>query len=90
MQVLPFFKGAAGTGKSTIVNYVIKPMYAKDDVGTLSNNIEKTFGLSNLSEKYIIVAPEVKADLRLEQADKYKGLCWFKGCNMHTETSRSA
>ena len=70
-QILPFFKGAAGTGKSTIVNYVIKPMYAKDDVGTLSNNIEKTFGLSNLSEKYIIVAPEVKADLRLEQADKF-------------------
>ena len=39
------------------------------DVGVLSNNIEKKFGLSALKDKFLFIAPEVKGDLGLEQTD---------------------
>jgi hypothetical protein len=40
-QVVPFMKGAASSGKSTIVLKVCKQLYDAIDVGVLSNNIEK-------------------------------------------------
>ena len=45
-QVIPFFKGIARSGKSTLITKVFKKFYEPEDVGTLSNNIEKKFGLS--------------------------------------------
>jgi phage/plasmid-associated DNA primase len=68
-QVIPFFKGIARSGKSTLITKVFKKFYEGDDVGTLSNNIEKKFGLSAIKDVFMFIAPEVKGDLALEQAE---------------------
>jgi hypothetical protein len=68
-QVIPFFKGIARSGKSTLITKVFKKFYEPEDVGTLSNNIEKKFGLSAIKDSFMFIAPEVKGDLALEQAE---------------------
>jgi len=68
-QVIPFFKGIARSGKSTLITKVFKKFYENEDVGTLSNNIEKKFGLSAIKDTFMFIAPEVKGDLALEQAE---------------------
>ena len=68
-QVIPFLQGQAGTGKSTILMNVCKNMFDSVDVGVLSNNIEKKFGLSAFVDKFVFIAPEVRNDLGLDQAE---------------------
>jgi hypothetical protein len=68
-QVIPFAKGKAKSGKSTVLNGVTKKLYHTLDVGVLSNNIEKKFGLSAFQDKFLFIAPEIKGDLGLEQTD---------------------
>ena len=68
-QVIPFLKGTAGSGKSTIALKVCGNIFEKSDVGILSNNIERKFGISAFSDKYLFVAPEIKSDLQMEQAE---------------------
>ena len=68
-QVIPFLKGIAGSGKSTIITKICKKFYDSEDVRTLSNNIERKFGLSSLYDGFMFIAPEVKGDLCLEQAE---------------------
>lgn len=68
-QIIPFFKGIARSGKSTLITKVFKKFYENDDVKTLSNNIEKKFGLSSIYNSFMFIAPEVKGDLSLEQAE---------------------
>ncbi len=68
-QIIPFFKGIAKSGKSTLITKVFKKFYESQDVGTLSNNIEKKFGLSAIANNFMFIAPEVKGDLSLEQAE---------------------
>ena len=60
-QVALFLEGVAGSGKSTITK-LVKKFYETCDVGVLSNNIEKTFGLSSLKDKLLFLAPEIKND----------------------------
>ncbi|KAI8815684.1 uncharacterized protein EV422DRAFT_572497 [Fimicolochytrium jonesii] len=59
-----FFLGESHTGKSTLIN-IIKALFPRECIGALSANIEKQFGLYNLHDKQIIVAPDVPADLHL-------------------------
>jgi hypothetical protein len=66
--VIPFLKGQAASGKSTVLR-LCRSFYERHDVGVLSNNIERKFGLSAFYDKYLFVAPEVKNDLQLEQAE---------------------
>ena len=68
-QVVPFFKGRAGTGKSTLLLKVCKCFFEAVDVGILSNNIERKFGLSAFHDKYLVLAPEVRNDLSIEQGE---------------------
>ena len=68
-QVIPYLLGTAGTGKSSITLNVVAKLYGPEDVGLLSNNVERTFGLSAFYDKTIFVAPELKSDVRLEQAE---------------------
>jgi len=68
-QVIPFLKGIAGSGKSTIITKVFKKFYECEDVKTLSNNIEKKFGLWSIDGCFMFISPEVKGDLALEQAE---------------------
>jgi hypothetical protein len=68
-QIIPFLKGIAMSGKSTIITKVFKKFYESDDVRTLSNNIERKFGLSSIYDGFMFIAPEVKGDMCLEQAE---------------------
>ena len=67
-QVLMFIKGVAGSGKSTL-GKIVSYLYDANDVGVLSNNTEKKFGLSALVEKLIYVCYEVKNDFALDQGE---------------------
>ena len=68
-QVIPFLKGIARSGKSTLITKVFRKFYTPDDVKTLSNNVERKFGLSSIYDAFMFIAPEVKNDLALEQAE---------------------
>jgi hypothetical protein len=57
------------THNSTIILKVCKMFYDAQDVGVLSNNIERKFGLSAFYDKYLFLAPEIKNDLGIEQAE---------------------
>lgn len=68
-QILPYLLGVAGTGKSSILMNIVKKLYEPVDVGILSNNMERKFGLSSLADKKIFIGPEIKGNLGLEQAE---------------------
>lgn len=68
-QVIPFLKGIARSGKSTIITKVCKKFYDSEDVRTLSNNIERKFGLSSIYDGFMFISPEIKGDMCLEQAE---------------------
>ena len=68
-QVIPFLKGAGSTGKSTILTQICQRFYDVGDIGVLSNNIERKFGLSALYDKLMFIGPEIKRDIQLEQAE---------------------
>ncbi len=67
-QVIAFIKGVAGTGKGTILTKIAKEFYVPDDVGILSNDGESRFGLQGFFDKLLFLAPEIKGDLSLPQA----------------------
>ena len=68
-QVVPFLLGLAGTGKSLLTTKVAKMFYPSALVGVLGNNIEKRFGLSSFHDKLMFIAPELRNDLQLDQAE---------------------
>ena len=68
-QVAPFLLGLAGTGKSLLTTKVAKMFYPAALVGVLGNNIEKRFGLSSFHDKLMFIAPEMRNDLQLDQAE---------------------
>jgi NOL1/NOP2/fmu family ribosome biogenesis protein len=68
-QCIPFLKGIARSGKSTLITKIFKRFYDSEDVRTLSNNIEKKFGLWSIHDGLMFISPEVKGDLSLEQAE---------------------
>ena len=68
-QIIPFLKGIARSGKSTLITKVARKFYECEDVATLSNNIEKKFGLQSIYKGFVFISPEIKGDLQLEQAE---------------------
>lgn len=67
-QVIAFLKGLANTGKSTVIK-IIQSFYDPQDVQVLSNNVERRFGLEPIMSKFLYVAPEVKDNFGLDQAE---------------------
>lgn len=67
-QTIMFLLGQGGTGKSTI-NNVAKYFYEEQDVAVVSNNIQKKFGLADVYDKLLYIAPEIKNDWCLEQSE---------------------
>ena len=67
-QTIMFLKGIAGSGKSTL-GKVLAWLYDPADVGVLSNNLEKKFGLSSICEKMIYLCYEVKNDFGVDQGE---------------------
>lgn len=68
-QVTPFFKGVGSSGKSTLLLKVFRYFYEAADVGILSNNIERTFGISAFHDKYLVLGPEIRSDFKMDQAE---------------------
>jgi hypothetical protein len=66
-QIMPFLKGVAGSGKSTL-GMLVKMFYDPSDVGILANNVQKQFALADLYDKLVILCFEVKHNLQLDQA----------------------
>jgi len=67
-QIVLWFLGRANTGKSTMCK-VSQIFYQSDDVAVISNNVEQQFGLGSIYDKLVFMAPEVKKDFRLNQAE---------------------
>lgn len=67
-QIIPFFKGRGGSGKSTVA-HVAKNFFAPEDVGILSNNSEKKFGLQSLVDKLVFICFELKKNISLEASE---------------------
>lgn len=57
-QVAPLIMGAAGTGKSVLLD-VITSMFSPPSIGVLANNHEQVFGLANFVNKEIIVGRDL-------------------------------
>ena len=66
-QVVPFIKGRAQTGKSTILK-VIEHIFGRY-TGILSNNMEGKFGLYPVMYKLAVLCMEVKEDFGMDQGD---------------------
>ena len=66
-QFAPYLKGLAGTGKSSLVKMMGK-FYDPSMVGTLSNDMETTFGLMSMCDKDLLLAPEIRPCFKLAQA----------------------
>lgn len=67
-QVILFLKGVANTGKSTIAN-LCKSFYNPIDVGIISNNMQSTFALESLYDKFLCVCTEVKKSFTIDQGN---------------------
>ena len=68
-QCLPYLLGIAGSGKSTITDMLIGNLYERGtDVGVISNNCEAQWVVGSIINSFIWIAPEVKDNLALEQA----------------------
>ncbi len=68
-QVILFIQGQAGTGKSTYTLDVCRQFYDDEDVGIMSNNIQAKFGLNDIVDNIIYVAPEIKRDFGIDQGE---------------------
>jgi phage/plasmid-associated DNA primase len=63
-----YLKGLAGTGKSTLVNFLLK-LYVMANTTVFGNDAQKGFAFQNLTKYiYIWAAPEVKTDFSIDQA----------------------
>jgi phage/plasmid-associated DNA primase len=60
--------GTSGTGKSTILKS-LREFFPPDQVGVLSNNIERQWAMSSLIDKYVVLGYEIKANLKWDQAE---------------------
>jgi hypothetical protein len=67
-QIICFFKGVGGSGKSSIA-HIVKNFFAPSDVGVLSNNAEAKFGLSALMTKLIYICFEIKKSTSIDQSE---------------------
>lgn len=67
-QVIPYFKGMAGSGKSTIIN-LASMFFSEKDIGTIGNEVRKGVGmLQTVYDKFLWRVFEVKRNFELSQA----------------------
>lgn len=67
-QKCVFFRGSAGTGKSTLLNF-IKSFFNDEDVGVLSCHAQEVFCMEGIYDKKIVLIPEVKENMRFSSSD---------------------
>ena len=67
-QVIPMYLGSGGSGKSTLIQIMLY-IYEHENVGIMGNNYQKTFGLADVYDKFCFIAPEIKRDWGIDQAE---------------------
>lgn len=67
-QVILMLLGTGGTGKSTISN-IVKSFYDEEDVAVMGNNFQTTFGMADVHDKFLFIAPEIKRNWKIDQAE---------------------
>lgn len=70
-EVAPYIIGIAGSGKSTIGD-VVQSLYEQCDVGHVSNNIDKVYGVAALKDSLVCYGPEIKTKWSMEPTDLQK------------------
>lgn len=68
-QIALFFRGLAGTGKGCLMRAVLRKLYQVSDIGILSNNIEKKFGLESLAKCWALLCMEMRGNFSLDIGD---------------------
>ena len=68
-QIIPFYGGIARSGKSQALTSVFKQFYEAEDVRTLSNNVERKFGLASILRWVHVHRSECRESMALEQAE---------------------
>lgn len=86
-QIMPFLKGRAGTGKSAIGD-IVQRFFEPEQVGILSSNIESTFGLSAIADKFIMLCLEVKKEFRLNQGE-FQSLVSGEMCSLAVKNKKA-
>lgn len=82
-QVIPFLRGVAQTGKSTIIKHIAN-FFHPDYVAVLGNEMEKQFGLSILAEEFknmLYYCTEVRENFTLPQA-QFQSIVTGEAINM--------
>jgi hypothetical protein len=67
-QLMMFLKGAAGSGKSTVMN-VVNHWYDPEDVATITPEMEKGFGLEAVADKLLCILAEIDRTHKLATSD---------------------
>ncbi len=67
-QVVLFLLGNGGTGKSTIMQYIMS-VYDTDDTNNIANRVEGQFGLSAYKESLMNVALDINKQFQLDPCD---------------------
>lgn len=67
-QVTMLIKGAGGSGKSTLAALMERLVYPPGAVGIMSNEVEDRFGLAQVANSWVVIAPEVNEKLSLPVA----------------------
>lgn len=65
-QVAVMLKGVGGSGKSSLLEAVMKAFHLSD-VGVLQNNIEEQFGMQTFADKKVLCGYDIRSDFRLPQ-----------------------
>ena len=68
-QVLLYLLGQAGAGKSTILMKILQKFYEEEDVGVIANNIDSKYGVKPHANKFMVLAPEIAENFKMEQTD---------------------
>lgn len=68
-QAILYLLGQAGAGKSTILMKILQKWYDEDDVGIISNNIDTKFGIKPHAGKFMVLAPEISENFKMDQTD---------------------
>ena len=67
-QVIPFVRGVANTGKSSILR-VIYSLFNPENVGVMTSNMEKKFWASALYDKFIFLCYEARSEFSIPKGE---------------------
>ncbi len=67
-QIMPFFRGVANSGKSTILR-VAYTFYNPENVGIMTSNMEKKFWSQAIYDKFMFLCYEARSDFNIHQGE---------------------